>query len=116
TGAARGHGRLRARKRPAARKRSRADRTARAQQLAAHKRGVRLRTPKPAAKPGAPPAPLLHRFCKPSWAVLVERQPSQQGTRFVCPFCSQSHRVSGPVRGFRKVRRAQWIKLRRVEE
>jgi hypothetical protein len=75
-----------------------------------------LRTPKAAAKPGAPPAPLLHRFCKPGWAVLVERQPSQQGTRFVCPFCSQSHRVSGPVRGFRKVRRAQWIKLRRVEE
>jgi hypothetical protein len=75
-----------------------------------------LRTPKVAAKPGGPPAPLLHRFCKPGWAVLVERQPSQQGTRFVCPFCSQSHRVSGPVRGFRKVRRAQWIKLRRVEE
>jgi hypothetical protein len=27
-----------------------------------------------------------------------------------------SHRVSGPVRGFRKMRRAQWVKLRRVEE
>jgi len=60
--------------------------------------------------------PVAHRFCKPGWAVLVERQPSQQGTRFVCPFCPQSHRVSGPVRGFRKMRRAQWIKLRRVEE
>ena len=63
-----------------------------------------------------PLEPVLYRFCKPGWAVLVERQPSQQGTRFVCPFCPQSHRVSGPVRGFRKVRRAQWIKLRRVDE
>jgi hypothetical protein len=48
--------------------------------------------------------------------VLVEHQPNMQGTRFVCPFCPRSHRVPGPVRGFRKVRRAQWIKLRRVEE
>lgn len=63
-----------------------------------------------------PLEPVLYRFCKSGWAVLVERQPSQQGTRFVCPFCPQSHRVSGPVRGFRKVRRAQWIKLRRVDE
>ena len=63
-----------------------------------------------------PLEPVLYRFCKPGWAVLVEKQPSQQGTRFVCPFCPHSHRVSGPVRGFRKVRRAQWIKLRRVDE
>src|ERR1051326_1196624 len=63
-----------------------------------------------------PAEPVLQRFCKSGWAVLVERQPSQQGTRFVCPFCSRSHRVSGPVRGFRKVRRDQWIKLRRVYE
>ena len=63
-----------------------------------------------------PVEPVLYRFCKSGWAVLVEKQPSQQGTRFVCPFCPQSHRVSGPVRGFRKVRRAQWIKLRRVDE
>ena len=63
-----------------------------------------------------PPQPVLYRFCKSGWAVLVERLPSQQGTRFVCPFCTQSHRVTGPVRGFRKVRRAQWIKLRRVDE
>jgi hypothetical protein len=66
--------------------------------------------------PVAPPQAVLHRFCKPGWAVLVEHQPNQQGTRFVCPFCPLSHRVSGPVRGFRKVRRAQWVKLRRVEE
>jgi hypothetical protein len=64
----------------------------------------------------APAEPVLYRFCKAGWAVLVEKQPSQQGTRFVCPFCTQSHRVSGPVRGFRKVRRAQWIKLLRVDE
>ena len=63
-----------------------------------------------------PLEPVLFRFCKSGWAVLVEKQPSQQGTRFVCPFCPHSHRVSGPVRGFRKVRRAQWIKLRRVDE
>ena len=72
---------------------------------------------KPAAKPAVLPIePMFYRFCKSGWAVLVERQPSQQGTRFVCPFCTRSHRVSGPVRGFRKVRRAQWIKLRRVDE
>ncbi len=64
----------------------------------------------------APPEPMLFRFCKPGWAVLVERQPSSAGTRFVCPFCIQSHRVTGPVRGFRKVRKAQWIKMRRVDE
>ncbi len=72
---------------------------------------------KPAARP-APAAPqqVLYRFCKAGWAVLVEKLPNAQGTRFVCPFCTVSHRVPGPVRGFRKVRRAQWIKLRRVEE
>jgi len=68
-------------------------------------------------KPAVVPVqPVLYRFCKPGWAVLVEKQPSQQGTRFVCPFCPLSHRVSGPVRGFRKMRRAQWVKLRRVDE
>ena len=64
----------------------------------------------------APLEPVAYRFCKSGWAVLVEQQPSQQGTRFVCPFCPQSHRVSGPVRGFRKVPRPRWIKLRRVDE
>ncbi len=48
--------------------------------------------------------------------MIVEKAPNAQGTRFVCPFCPVSHRVPGPVRGFRKVRRAQWVKLRRVEE
>ena len=66
--------------------------------------------------PVLPPQPVLYRFCKSGWAVLVDSQPNQQGTRFVCPFCPHSHRVPGPVRGFRKVRRAQWIKMRRVEE
>jgi len=87
----------------------------------ARKSAARPRPAKPARKASgklhaAPLEPVLYRFCKPGWAVLVEKQPSQQGTRFVCPFCPQSHRVSGPVRGFRKVRRAQWIKLRRVDE
>jgi len=63
------------------------------------------------------PAPQIqYRLCRSGWAVIVERIPNAQGTRFVCPFCPLSHRVSGPVRGFKRVRRAQWIKLRRVEE
>jgi hypothetical protein len=80
---------------------------------------------KPAAKPAVkpvvkvaapPPEPVLYKLCKPGWAVIVERIPNALGTRFVCPFCPKSHRVPGPVRGFRKVRRAQWGRLRRVEE
>ncbi len=64
----------------------------------------------------APPPQILYRLCKAGWAVIVEKIPNAQGTRFVCPFCPLSHRVPGPVRGFRKMRRAQWVKLRRVEE
>jgi hypothetical protein len=76
---------------------------------------------KPAAKPAtrfvaAVPVQVLYRLCKPGWAVTVEKTPNAQGTRFVCPFCPVSHRVPGPVRGFKKLRRAQWVKLRRVEE
>jgi|GEM_PF-438506 len=83
--------------------------------------------PKPAVRPAAklvgkalsklqPPPQVLYRLCKGGWAVIVEKVPNAQGTRFVCPFCPLSHRVPGPVRGFRKMRRAQWVKLRRVEE
>jgi hypothetical protein len=72
---------------------------------------------KPAARfVAAPPVQVQYRLCKPGWAVAVEKTPNAQGTRFVCPFCPLSHRVPGPVRGFRKMPRAQWIKLRRVEE
>ena len=63
-----------------------------------------------------PPEPVLYKLCKPGWAVIVERIPNAQGTRFVCPFCPKSHRVPGPVRGFKKMRRAPWGRLRRVEE
>ena len=63
-----------------------------------------------------PPVQVLYRLCKPGWAVTVEKAPNAQGTRFVCPFCPVSHRVPGPVRGFKKLRRAQWVKCRRVEE
>jgi len=75
------------------------------------------RSLKAAVRP-APPLPqvVLIRVCKPGWVVVVEKTPNAQGTRFVCPFCPASHRVPGPVRGFRKIRRAQWIKLRRVGE
>jgi len=81
------------------------------------------RAAKPAAKPAGklasklqPPPQVMFRLCRPGWAVIVEKIPNAQGTRFVCPFCPLSHRVPGPVRGFRKIRRAQYIKLRRVEE
>jgi hypothetical protein len=71
---------------------------------------------KPVAKLVAPPEPVLYKLCKPGWAVIVERIPNALGTRFVCPFCPKSHRVPGPVRGFKKMRHAQWGRLRRVEE
>jgi len=64
----------------------------------------------------APPEPVLYKLCKPGWAVIVDRTPNALGTRFVCPFCPKSHRVPGPVRGFKKMRHAQWGRLRRVEE
>src|ERR1700676_1852778 len=65
---------------------------------------------------GAPLEPQLYKLCKPGWAVIVDRAPNAQGLRFVCPFCPRSHRVPGPVRGFKKMRHAQWGRLRRVEE
>jgi hypothetical protein len=64
----------------------------------------------------APPVPVLYKLCKPGWSVIVEQIQNAQGTRFVCPFCPRSHRVPGPVRGFKKMPRAQWVRLRRVEE
>ena len=96
-------------------------RRAAARRASGARKHVATRDTKQAHKAGGKPAavplqPVLYRFCKSGWAVLVEKQPSQQGTRFVCPFCPLSHRVSGPVRGFRKLRRAQWVKCRRVEE
>ena len=84
------------------------------------KRAVKRATVKAVAKPVAklvaPPEPVLYKLCKPGWAVIVERIPNALGTRFVCPFCPKSHRVPGPVRGFKKMRHAQWGRLRRVEE
>ena len=85
------------------------------------KRAIKQAATKPAVKPvvkvtAPPPEPVLYKLCKPGWAVIVERIPNALGTRFVCPFCPKSHRVPGPVRGFKKVRHAQWGRLRRVEE
>jgi hypothetical protein len=71
---------------------------------------------KPAAKAVVPLEPVLYKLCKAGWAVIVDRTPNALGTRFVCPFCPKSHRVPGPVRGFKKMRHAQWGRLRRVEE
>jgi hypothetical protein len=94
-------------------------RTARARK--ATPRRVVKRATKPAVKPVVKvskltPAPRVqYRLCRAGWAVIVETIQNAQGTRFVCPFCTVSHRVSGPVRGFKRVRRAQWIKMRRVE-
>jgi len=70
----------------------------------------------PVRKQVVPLEPVLYKLCKPGWAVLVDRTPNAMGTRFVCPFCPKSHRVPGPVRGFKKMRHAQWGRLRRVEE
>jgi hypothetical protein len=92
-----------------------ARRSSRARKSAAAPRPVKAVKPTPKPSP-AVQQQVLYRLCKPGWAVIVEKTPNAQGTRFVCPFCPLSHRVSGPVRGFRKLRRAQWIKLRRVEE
>ncbi len=94
--------------------RASARRTSRARKPAAASRAAKV--VKPVLKALQPPQPVLYRLCKAGWAVTVEKTPNAQGTRFVCPFCPLSHRVPGPVRGFRKLRRAQWIKLRRVEE
>ena len=87
------------------------------------KRAAKRVAAKPVAKPVlplrkqiVPLEPALYKLCKPGWTVIVERTPNAQGTRFVCPFCPKSHRVPGPVRGFKKVRHAQWARLRRVEE
>ena len=88
-----------------------------------NKRVAKRVAPKPAAKPVLPVRkqivplePVLYKLCKPGWAVIVDRAPNALGTRFVCPFCPRSHRVPGPVRGFKKMRHAQWGRLRRVEE
>jgi hypothetical protein len=83
------------------------------------RKAVSRRVVKPGAKLASKfaPAPQVQfRLCKPGWSVIVDKIPNAQGTRFVCPFCPLSHRVPGPVRGFRKMRRAQWVKLHRVEE
>jgi hypothetical protein len=87
------------------------------------KRATKRVAAKPVAKPVlplrkqiVPLEPVLYKLCKAGWTVIVERTPNAQGTRFVCPFCPKSHRVPGPVRGFKKVRHAQWARLRRVEE
>ena len=92
-------------------------RTVSASRRSAARKAKIKRSAKPAARPPVQgPAMGMYRVCKPGWAVLVEKQANALGTRFVCPFCPVSHRVPGPVRGFRKLRRAQWIKLRRVGE
>jgi hypothetical protein len=112
-----------------------ATRTSRRASRRLTRKSVSRRTVKPAAKSAAktaarpaaklvgkaisrltPPPQIMYRLCKGGWAVIVEKIANAQGTRFVCPFCPLSHRVPGPVRGFRKVRRAQWVKMRRVEE
>ena len=86
----------------------------------AAKRVVKRAAVKPAGKPvkvvAVPLEPMLYKLCKAGWAVIVDRAPNAMGTRFVCPFCPKSHRVPGPVRGFKKMRHAQWGRLRRVEE
>ena len=74
-----------------------------------------VKSKRKAHAPAGPPT-VLYRVCKSGWAVVAEKVPSAPDTRFVCPFCPRSHRVPGPVRGFRRVRRPKWLKLRRVFE
>ena len=93
-----------------------AGRRARPVERAAVKRLAAKAAAKPAAKVVVPLEPVLYKLCKPGWAVIVDRTPNALGTRFICPFCPKSHRVPGPVRGFKKMRHAQWGRLRRVEE
>jgi hypothetical protein len=93
-----------------------AGRRARPVKRAVAKRLVAKVVAKPAAKVVVPLEPVLYKLCKPGWAVIVDRTPNALGTRFICPFCPKSHRVPGPVRGFKKMRHAQWGRLRRVEE
>ncbi|HXX71227.1 MAG TPA: hypothetical protein VEI55_02980 [Candidatus Acidoferrum sp.] len=102
---------------------TRISRRASARRASRARKAVARRVSKTGSKPTgklvskfAPAPQVQFRLCKPGWAVLVDKIPNAQGTRFVCPFCPLSHRVPGPVRGFRKLRRAQWVKLRRVEE
>ena len=94
-------------------RRAAAKRSARNAKTAPKRAAVKSAKPvRPAVKvPVAPPEPVLYKLCKPGWAVIVERIPNAQGTRFVCPFCPRSHRVPGPVRGFKKMRRAQWGRM-----
>ena len=82
-------------------------------QLAKPAAKVALVVKKPVA---VPLEPMLYKLCKAGWSVVVDRTPNAMGTRFVCPFCPKSHRVPGPVRGFKKMRHAQWGRLRRVGE
>ncbi len=96
-------------------RRAAARRGSRTRKSVAAQHAVKAVKPVPRPAP-AVPVQVLYRLCKSGWAVIVEKMPNAQGTRFVCPFCPLSHRVPGPVRGFRKARRAQWVKLRRVEE
>ncbi|HEX9761417.1 MAG TPA: hypothetical protein VGA40_10875 [Candidatus Acidoferrales bacterium] len=99
---------------------TRSTRSTARRRTAARRKPAAARPAKAAAKPvKAPPAPppqVMFRICRPGWAVIVEKVANATATRIVCPFCTKSHLVPGPVRGFRKMRRAQWIKLRRVSE
>jgi hypothetical protein len=111
------------RKMTAIRTRRATRRPARARKAAVAHRRVVKGAVKPLVKPVGktstklgPPPQVLFRLCRAGWSVIVDKIANAQGTRFVCPFCPVSHRVPGPVRGFRKMRRAQWVKLRRVEE
>src|SRR5260370_12276340 len=81
--------------------------------VSAKRTAVKAKPVRPVKAVIVPPEPVLYKLCKPGWSVIVERIPNAQGTRFVCPFCPKSHRVPGPVRGFKKMRRAQGGRVRR---
>jgi len=64
----------------------------------------------------APPEPVLYNCASRAGRSLMERIANAQGNAVCLPVRPKSHRVPGPVRGFKKMRRAQWSRLRRVEE
>src|SRR5438105_15626449 len=84
---------------------------------AAKRRMAKLSKPvRPVRVAVAPPDPVLYKLCRPGWSVIVERIPNAQGTRFPYTTLFRSNLELYPGRGFKKVRRAQWSRLRRVEE
>ena len=71
---------------------------------------------RPVKAVAVPPEPVLYKLCKPGWGWSWSAFRTRKARALYARFARKSHRVPGPVRGFKKMRRAQWSRLRRVEE